>query len=180
MRKWCAVLSMAVVAGFGASGAPAAEQFEFGIGVCSASGGSQTVTAGVPLNVRAGGFITGSRGLFLSGVRAEASVLTLTDANGNVRPLTVVWDEPQEIAKGVWFGNRRTFLGPLVAGEMLRLDLVIAYSRPHMDVITPKADWDPQQFGFPAYDGIGLRYFEHIAAGPAFGGFRFSCTVTAV
>ena len=136
-----ATLSLAAMAVVAASSPPAraAEPVVVNLLKCVDAGGTATVPAGVPVQLRLPGYAQGNHGLIVDFLRKEQTTLTIVrDGTTSVVDLTSSWSAPQQLDTHFWVTREPNFdLGSLSSGETVSAAWSITFAHPLLVAYPP-------------------------------------------
>lgn len=136
---------------------------------------AKAVPADTPLYV-SNGWTEGNYGLLRAQLGKIVNTFSITYPDGRTMSIDARFQPIVANADGTWTAPFQVDLGSLQSGESLTIHWTGLLTGPLEEIIPPSDAWDPTANFQPPWDGTGLKYQKHDAAGPFDNG---TCTVTA-
>jgi hypothetical protein len=136
---------------------------------------AKSVPADTPLFFTSG-WGSGNLGLVQAAIPKIVNTFSVTYPDGSTVTFNPGFQPIRHNADDTWTAPFRVDFGSLHTGESLTIHWTGVFNGPVEDIVPPSDAWDPAANFQPPWDGIGLKYQNHIAAGPFDNG---TCTVTA-
>ena len=134
-----AMLALAAVAGDVASPASAADPVVVNLFQCLNGGGTTTVPAGIPVQLKLPGYAQGTRGLITDFLLKERTSLTLDSyGTSTVTDLTGSWSTPQQLDTHLWATREPNFdLGSLTSRQTVTVTWAVTFAQPLLVAFPP-------------------------------------------